>query len=96
MEDKKALNNLYTVQIESLLTQQEMQQEYRMEVREFFSMEEVFKVLGDKKLEHTALINDEEQAVEISFVSLQRQLHQNKSISMLLFYSREHQPGSLH
>jgi predicted transcriptional regulator len=96
MEDKKALNNLYTVQIESLLTQQEMQQEYRMEVREFFSMEEVFKVLGDKKLEHTALINNEEQAVEISFVSLQRQLHQNKSISMLLFYSREHQPGSLH
>jgi hypothetical protein len=96
MEDKKALNNLYAVQIDSLLTQQQMQQEYRMEVREFFSMEEVFKVLGDKKLEHTALINDQEQAVEISFVSLQRQLHQNKSISMLLFYSRDHQPGSLH
>lgn len=80
------MNSLYASQIEQMMSESGLSNEYGAHVKNCTNINQVFSVLSDREAKHVALLSTSPEPIEDTLEYIKTQLAENKSVSLAVFY----------
>lgn len=80
------LNSIYASQIEQLMIESGLNQDYGATVKNCTNIHQVFSVLSDREAKHVALLSNSSEPIEDSLDYIKKQLAENSSVPLAVFY----------
>lgn len=82
-------NLLFDLQIQNLIANSLVSEEFRIEVKYFSNLADIYRAISNKNVEHMALLSTDSESIEQGFHSIKNILSEKQSVPMALFYKTE-------
>ena len=83
------LNNFYASQIEKIMSETGLGQEFSAEVKNCTNIHQIFETLSGSDAKHVALLTKSAEPIENSLDYIKSQLAKNKPVALAVFHEKE-------